>query len=74
MGNSHFTEGLDYYECRLVKQIQENDNQIWGKDAKYAKRKDVQVKSAVFKPSDPVLTRSWLHNFKAASHSNGIHE
>lgn len=35
---------------------------------------DVQIQLAMFKPSDPIFTLSFLHNFKPVRDSSGVHE
>lgn len=72
--NTHFTEVLDYKNYCLVKQSQEYNGHDSGKIAKWAKRMDLQMKSAVLKPSYFISILSFFQNFKTACDSIGINE
>lgn len=56
---NHFTKALDYKNCRLVKQPQKYGGHISGRIAKWARHMDVSMKSAAFKPSDPMSILSF---------------
>lgn len=64
--NMHCAEAPNYKNYRSMEQSQEYTGHISGKIAMSAKRMDVQMNSAVFKPSDPILIISFLRNFKTA--------
>lgn len=70
--NTHFTIVLDYKEYSLVKQSQEYTDHIFGKTAKWAKRIDAKMKSAVIKALDYILILSFVHNYKTACDPKGI--
>lgn len=72
--NSHYAEAHDYKYYRVVKQSKKLNSHSSGKIAKSAKLRDVHMKSAVFKPLDPILILSLLQSFNTACDANGIHE
>lgn len=72
--NTYYTEALDFLTYRLRLQSQKYNGHISEKMDKWARRMNVQMKSACFRPSDPISVLSFLHNFKMACDSNGIHE
>lgn len=72
--NIYFTETLEYRIYRLAKQSQEYNGCVSKKIARWPKRMDVHMKSAVFKPSDLILILPFSHNFMTACDLNEIHE
>lgn len=72
--NNHFTASLDFHSYRLHKQPQQYNSCIFGKIGKWPKCIKVQMKSAIFKPSDLISTLSFLHNVKNVCNCNGIHK
>lgn len=67
------TEKVDLNINRLDMQQYKYIGCISGKIAKWDKHIDVQINSADFKPSDPNSIMSYVHSFKTACDSNGIH-
>lgn len=68
--NNHIYEALDYKIHRLMNQLKEYAGYIAEKTAKWSKCMDVLMRSAVFKPLDPILILSFLQNLKKACDSN----
>lgn len=73
VANKHFIEALEYKSYCLEKKFQKYNGHISAKIAKWAKRKDVQMKSVVFIPSNPISMLSFSHSFKMTCDCNGIH-
>lgn len=72
--NTHITTAFHFNNYCLEKQSQEYNNLFSGKIPKWARKMDVQMKTTLFKPSDPIAVLSSFDIFKTAWNSNSIHE
>lgn len=71
--NAYLNAAMKSQTYRLTAQSRKYSGRFFGKIAKWSKRMDVQLNSSIYKPSDPMSVPDFLHNFKTAYDSNGIH-
>lgn len=71
--NTYFTSVMNFENYHVTLQSQKYNGHIYGQIAKWAKRMDVQMKSSIFKPSDPSSIHDFRNNFETACDSNGVH-
>jgi len=72
--NTHFRRALDYRTYLLNDRSTKFNSGVTKQIAKMVRRMDVQMKSQIFDPVDPITILSFLPAFKTACDSNGIHE
>lgn len=69
-----FTSTMNFKNYRLEEQSEEYNSNISGKIGKPAKSMDVQMRTAVFNRTVPVLVLSILRNYKSACYRSRIYK
>lgn len=72
--STHFIKVLNFNPYCLDIQSDKYDGCLSGKISEWVKQMDEQKKKEKFKPSEAILTLSFLRNFKTACDSNCVHE
>lgn len=72
--STYFITTWDSKNCRLRKHSQQYSHHISGKIAKWSIMMNIQMKTATFKPSDPISVLSFLNNFKTVCDNKIVHK